>query len=709
MSMRASQTPLKRLLTALFPALLGPSQLLLFGPETIYSINQVEFLVPYSSLAAQWMWLLMAVGGGLAAIGVALPDRLFAYYISALFGLGTLTWVQGNLLVADYGLLYGEGLDLAPHAWRMPLDIGLWLGGMALAVKFAPAVSKVAPLASQVLIGSQAVVLIASTIGFAADSEESVEWQVPPPEVYELSRTRNVIHIVLDGFQSEYFADIVAANKDEFDRDFSGFVFFADHLGAFPTTRASMPAMFTGHTYRNEQPFDDFQERVTEQEWSIFTVLDEVGFQIRSVSFLGNDHPAAALPSGRESTRYTIPEPYGSYRDYVDFASAQLVDLSLFRHVPHGFKSHIYNDRAWLLQRRYMRRQPADHTAGQSRAGGNTAFLSEFARRMTLGPDDPVYTFFHLATPHPPIVTENDCAYQKQVAMTPDSYRAQGRCALLVVQELLDRLRALDIYDSSVIVLTSDHGWGVQRSDSLLRGIRTPAGNLDVVALYASPLLAIKPADRTGPLEPSYAPTAISDIPATIVDLVGVPNVFSQGRSAFEIDPEEQRTRSYTHHSWTNAGWSRPYFDKLQIFSIDGRVTDPASWRYQRVIFEPTDDLEAQLSAHRAGLIEAADGPFYWSTVQAVIYVPPDARRFTFEARKAMAVTPTQTVTIRVNGQVVGEREFSDDKWHKLTYELRSQDDGTNPICIELLVSPGWRDSRNIQRGAMVRNFAWTR
>ena len=127
MSMRASPAPLKRLLTALFPALLGPSQLLLFGPQTIYLANQVEFLVPYSSLAAQWVWPLMAVGGGLAAIGATLPDRLFAYYIAALFGLGILTWAQGNLLVADYGLLYGEGLDLAPHAWRMPLDIGLWL------------------------------------------------------------------------------------------------------------------------------------------------------------------------------------------------------------------------------------------------------------------------------------------------------------------------------------------------------------------------------------------------------------------------------------------------------------------------------------------------------------------------------------------------------------------------------------------------------
>ena len=296
--------------------------------------------------------------------------------------------------------------------------------------------------------------------------------------------------------------------------------------------------------------------------------------------------------------------------------------------------------------------------------------------------------------------------------MTTDSYRAQARCALVVVQELLDRLRTLDIYDSSVIVLTSDHGWGVVREDQPFRGIRSPAGNLDLVALSAMPLLAIKPADRTGPLEPSHAQTAITDIPATIVDLVGLPNVFGRGQSAFEIDPEAPRARTYAHHSWTNADWSRPYFDTLHTFSIDGRVTDPASWRYQRAIFEPTDDLEAQLEAHRVGLMEPEDGPdgsFRWSDVQAVIYVPPDARRFSLDVRKAAAVTPTQTVTVRIDGQVVGEHELADDAWHELAYALGPRDNGASPFCVELLVSPGWRDARNTRLGAMVRNFAWTR
>jgi hypothetical protein len=248
-------------------------------------------------------------------------------------------------------------------------------------------------------------------------------------------------------------------------------------------------------------------------------------------------------------------------------------------------------------------------TASTSRAANHATFFSEFARRATLGTEEPVYTFIHLATPHPPTVTENDCGYQGRISLTPDSYRSQGRCALLLVQELLDRLRALDLYNSSVIILTSDHGWRVPRLDSRLQGNRSPAGNLDVVALSATPLLAIKPADRTGPLELSYAPTAITDIPATIFDLVGLSNASNQGRAAFKLDPEARRTRIYTHHSWTNADWSRRYFDKLHIFSIDGRFNDPASWHYQRAISGPS---EAQLDAQQA--VEDAQRAFQEQT-----------------------------------------------------------------------------------------------
>ncbi len=695
----------KRLVVVLFPALLGPAQLLLFGPLVVFTTNQTEFLASFWDLAPRWIWLLVVVSGSLTACGVALPERLFTRYVALLFGVGGLLWVQGNLLVADYGLLYGEGLDLTTEAWRAPLDFGLWIGVIAVTVAFASGVMKVASLASALLMAMQAAVLVGPTVTDAALSRgEAASWRVPPDEVYQLSSTRNLFLVVLDGFQSQYFLDIIEEDRPSADRDFPGFVYFADHLGAFPTTRASMPAMFTGAAYRNDVPFEVHERQ--HEPLEIAQVLGAGGFRIRSLSFHRIDHPNLTLPGGENSVIYTIPTPYGSYRDYADFSAAQLLDLSLFRHVPHGLKSIVYGDQAWLVQRWYTRQRPLEQAALAARPVSNAAFLSEFARRATIGGTDPVYTFLHLAIPHPPIVTDAGCQYQEPTRTGPDNYMAQARCALVGVRELLDRLRELDIYDNSAVVLTSDHGLRVLRADGRMGNERTPAGNLDRIALSAMPLLAVKPPDSDGPLQTSDAPTMITDIPATILDLAGLPNVVGRGESVFAIEPEAPRQRTYVHHAWKNADWRRRYFDLLHLFSVNGPVTDPASWRFERAIFEPTRDLDAQLRSHEAGLFvveDGPDGPFRWSTRQAVLYLRPDTPRFSFEVRKAPQVTPAQHVTVRIDGRVLDRHSLADDAWHRYEYDLAGDPTRADPYCVELLVTPHWRDSSNAAIGAMLR------
>ena len=94
-----------RLRAVLSPALLGPSQLLLFGPWLVHTTNRAEFLVPFLTLAPRWIWLLAPISGALAAFGFILPPRWFRGYVAALCAVGVLLWVQGNLLVAEYGLL----------------------------------------------------------------------------------------------------------------------------------------------------------------------------------------------------------------------------------------------------------------------------------------------------------------------------------------------------------------------------------------------------------------------------------------------------------------------------------------------------------------------------------------------------------------------------------------------------------------------------
>ena len=608
----------RRVALVVFPALLGPIVLFLVGPHTVYAGNRAEFGVTFAAIAFPRLLALTVVSWTvLVAIGCVLAlvsARFTRAYAALLFAIGMLAWVQGNLLVGDYGLLTGEELDLARYAGREPYELWLWGGSLGLAVLFARRVSAIAPAASKLFVVLQAVLLAVSLVllGRQSDAEPRFDdraWRPPREEIYQLSRDRNVIHVVLDGYLSEIFGEFLQNERAVIERDFSRFVYFADHLGAFQRRGPAWPAMLSGVAYRNELPFREFQQKSIEER-SLFTVLARNGFRVHSITFHHREHPPPAFPGG-EVVRYSVPTPYGSYEEYVEFAAAQLLDLALFRHVPHAFKTHVYNHDMWLLQSRYTERD----RARRLRSSNHVAFFDELTGRLTVTAGRPVYAFIHVAVPHPPFALGADCSFTGRKGTSRAAYTAQARCGVAVIQRLLDRLRALDVYDRSVIVVTSDHGWHVPRGNHPLRGVTSPAGNLEFVASEAMPLLAIKPADATGPLRISRAPTAITDIPATVLDLLGLPNDAFPGELVFRIDERGRQSRVFAHHTWSNAGWRLPYFDVLRLFSVDGPVLEPSAWKFQRAIFEPSDNLEEQLERHQAGLSavqRGTDGSFRW-------------------------------------------------------------------------------------------------
>ena len=110
-----------------------------------------------------------------------------------------------------------------------------------------------------------------------------------------------------------------------------------------------------------------------------------------------------------------------------------------------------------------------------------------------------------------------DCEFIGVTRATRASYLEQSTCAVAVVTRLLDRLRVLGVYDDSVIVISSDHGVRLT-PEEFVYDEPLPFGDLPAVAGNSRALLAVKTANADGPLRISYAPTAITDIPVTIMD-----------------------------------------------------------------------------------------------------------------------------------------------------------------------------------------------
>ena len=222
------------------PALLVPAVVFLLGAHTIFLNNAAEFAVSFGELAAPRLlrtvavnWIILLAAGCLIAV---LSERLTRMYAAMLFAIGLLLWGQGNLWNADYGVLAGQDLDLGVHAWRAPYELAAWAGVLFLALVCFRPVSRIAPFASIVFLAVQLAAVVLSDGSAAA---QRVRWIEPPPSIYEFSADRNVIHIVLDEFQSDVFNDIFQQDRASLDRQFSGFSISPSTPGRFRRHRSA--------------------------------------------------------------------------------------------------------------------------------------------------------------------------------------------------------------------------------------------------------------------------------------------------------------------------------------------------------------------------------------------------------------------------------------------------------------------------------------
>ena len=144
------------------------AQLCLFGPQTIYAGNEAEFSAPFWTLVRPLVVAGVTIVLALAAVGLGMTAR-----------------IQGNLLVADYGMLDGTEIDWTIESWRNPYEMALWILAPLFSIAAARHVAPIAPFASAALLTLQTIVLAAS----ALDNDARARVQVPASQPERHSQT----------------------------------------------------------------------------------------------------------------------------------------------------------------------------------------------------------------------------------------------------------------------------------------------------------------------------------------------------------------------------------------------------------------------------------------------------------------------------------------------------------------------------------------
>ena len=643
----------------------------LFCPLTIYVTNAEEMQVGFHSLVFLYLIPFLVSAAILVFSGLALPAGPRRCYVAILAAIGGLLWLQGDVLLWSYGSLDGSFIDWQREAWKGYVDSSIWLAVLVAAVYWrrhlVPRVRSGVLLLLAIQLGS--LLFMNPWAALVQKTVPSVVSLDLPDRLVRFSASRNVIHIVLDGFQSDVFEELVESSE-RYVESFEGFTFFREATTSTRVTHLSIPSFISASTYRNQIPAWRFSRQVFKGK-NILRTMSEAGYQTdvaSGVSWMSRLYAGAVY--------YGIPHPFREQAEIERWHAAFLLDLSLFRLAPHFIKRAIYNQQAWLISS--MNPGPS---GTRYRHFSDNEFLRRFTRESSLGGETPVYKLIHLLTPHPPLVVDE----RKLPARTPlkntrENFRRQAAYTLEWVLRFLDRLRSLSIYDDSTIVIQGDHGSGIsfRLQDGSGQWIDSRESSLGVSGAVL-PLLLVKPARSEGGLQVSDAQVELNDLPATMVALLRLPGEFG-GKNIFEVKRGERRDRRY-NRGMVNRDTSRQtgFFTALQEYVISGSVFAQSSWRKGTLYQTPAEHRDTDYpwgtlltfgkngNVHRFlldgwSLPSKSERTTWTKAAEARLSFrisPPKRGKVVLSAKMLPFVVkellPHQRVLIHVNGELVGE------------------------------------------------------
>ena len=543
-----------------------------FAPLTLYAGNSGEFAASFDDVLRAVLPYAAIIVAGFAVLGALLDGAPYQRFLAVVAAFGVLAWLQGHILVWDYGVLDGRDIDWFADAWRGVLDLAIWCVVLYVAFRSYERFGRVLVLAAVAAFGIQCVAAATTLTNDAAALQTRMPVDldgIAGEALTRFSRQQNVVHIVMDGFQADHFSEIIddPANAD-LRQQLQGFTLFRDNLGVYPYTQMTVPALLSSRLYRNEMPVDDFMSDVFEGD-TILNAAFDAGFEVDIAAPIALTD---VYSRGKHSHAYGITaSDHVTREDYIRNDAAKLIDLSLFRVVPHFAKALVYRDQLGVFQSR-MRSE----AYLQLQYFSDLMFLSRLAKDMTVDRVAPVYKMIHVMLSHQPTVGNARCEYDGTRKTIKVNVINQARCGLMRVVDVMRRMRELGIYQQSLIVLMADHGAWVP-VDVLTNEQDNRTGVNTLWAAMATPMLAIKPPGVMGNMQVSGAPTSVVDVPATISDLLDLKIEFA-GMPVFSISNEAPRLRRHLYYKYGKNPDAEGYLFPIYEYGVYGSTIDASAW-----------------------------------------------------------------------------------------------------------------------------------
>lgn len=605
----------KKLSQGFLVALLFAFTAVLVAPLNVQITNQLEFSFNSTDLVTTLLPAFAICLLGLTALLSLLQGKTYRITLSIIFILSLLLWLQGNLLLWDYGALDGREIDWL-GMWPFGLlDAALWTTGIGLAVRYSSwLVRNLVGVASIFLIMIQCISLYSGI----STNVPIGRYKLDSSAKFAFSSQKNVIVIVVDSFQTDVFQEVIDEEPD-LKAVFDDFVYFRNAVSGFRQSYPSVPNILTGTFFDNSQPMWDYVREAYLGDSSLPKFFKEHGYKSEVY-----EHKAGMFfdPSVVTNTRLSADFRQASPNVLLN------IDITLFRYLPHFLKMRVYNNQLWLLSRwgslekpdkdqprmvadvsvktrqNYvdLRARPArqDFTQKDMSKLTNLKYVYMFANHSYIGYEEPVFKFYHLHGTHLPIRMNRNFQYVEP-RRSRQALKELSIGVIGLIDIMINAFRELGIYDDALIVVTADHGLWTKVSAVKIPGylVAKYGGNgsrtkdlLPEQKGTVLPLVMIKRINAKGPMLTNDAPVALSDIPRTVVAEMGFDASSFPGESMFDLQENQDRQRLVYYSTFkANPAYSEPYRSTMTEFKVNGFSWLDKSWSKTGKTFPPPDSI----------------------------------------------------------------------------------------------------------------------
>lgn len=422
--------------------------LIVFAPIEAYYSNKSEFWFSIWQVTGSTLVTFIVVEIVLVIISYCLCSRRVSLYCyTFLMCAMVYLYIQGNYVPRNYGVLTGAVIEWDQYVIYGAASIVLalvcfGLGGIII-IRYRKIVFKLGSYLSIFIFSMQIVTLFVLVIrGELIISDDKYKTKiVTENKMLELSENNNIIVFILDSFDREDFNYLLNTDYIEYSKILKNFTYYEDTLGAYPSTKGSLPFILTGVWYKNEQPYVDY----VENSYVDNAIYDNLKNNNYSVGIYTD-----GLYLSSDIYKYENVE-VGTYRinNILDFING-LYKMVAFNYAPHQWKQYfLYSSKDFDA----LKKIDSIH---QVYSEDIPLFENRLNREgITAAETENCFRLYHLEGVHPPHTFGKELIVDKNATYN-FSDAAAGNLTLL--KEYIEALKDLEIYDKSTILIMADHG-----------------------------------------------------------------------------------------------------------------------------------------------------------------------------------------------------------------------------------------------------------